>query len=244
MRIVVGVVLVSALVLVGCGSDAAGPGGGGSVEAFCTLMEESESSGEELDPTTAEGKEKLQEVLDAAPSEIKGDVEVLFGMIDDFEGVDEDDPEAFEQAFSLMFNPEFISAAENLDTFAVEECGLPPSGDFGDGGTLDDEGFGDDPFGDGGFDDSDDGLDSSAIREYIETNGPTDLGEALTSVGAFGSSSVSLGGPFDIDQAIEACELAGEYAAGQGIDASVEVSDDAGTVVATGPDDTGSCKAA
>lgn len=248
MRALAGLIVVVSLLLAACGSDASAPGGdSGDVEAFCALMEESEESGDDLDPTTPEGQAQLAEILDTAPSGIKGDLEVLFEMVEQFEGVDENDPEAFEEAFALMFNPEFLAAAENLDTFAVEECGLPPSGDFGQDESYGDDLFGDDPFGDDtdGGDDSEESLETGAIRDFLETtHSETDWADSIVTIGVLNDSIISLGGPFDTGQAVAACEAAGGYAAGQGVSATVEVYDNDGALLAAGPDDAGICEAA
>lgn len=114
--------LFAPLVAVSCSDD----GGGGDVEAFCDQIVVLESM---EDPTDEEAQQALQDLVDDAPSEIKGDLEVVVGVFDDLQGLDEDDPEAMGEVFALMENEEFIEASENLEAFGVDECGLEPTED-------------------------------------------------------------------------------------------------------------------
>lgn len=128
MRILLLVLAVPALLFsAGCSDD----GGGGDVEAFCELLRESEDD-DNTDPTTDEGREAFAELVAVAPDEVKDDLATMMGFIEDLEDMDEDDPDSFAAAMGLMFNPEFLAAGENLETFGVEECGLEPSDDSGD----------------------------------------------------------------------------------------------------------------
>lgn len=97
------------LVLAGCGDD--DDGGEGSIEAYCRLSAESETS---TDFPTAE---QFAEFRAAAPSEIRDDVDTL---IDAFQDIDaSEDPSAL---FQLFEDPEVAEAIENLEEFDAEHC--------------------------------------------------------------------------------------------------------------------------
>lgn len=125
-RILLTLAAPTLLLLVGCSDD----DGGGDIEAFCDLLRASED--EELDPTTDEGREAFEALIDAAPSELDDDLRVFGNLMEELEGLDEDDPEAMEAVFGVMFDPEVIAAGENLEQFGVEECGFEPDDDEGD----------------------------------------------------------------------------------------------------------------
>jgi hypothetical protein len=111
------VLLVLALLvpLAACTSDS-----GGSPEAFCDLF----ISLEGVDTPT---DEQLDALVSDAPSDIKGDVETLVGTLDEFAGIEEEDPDDFAAAFELLEDPDFVEAAENVEAYAVDECGIEPS---------------------------------------------------------------------------------------------------------------------
>ncbi len=78
----------------------------------------------------------LERIRELAPSEIRSDLDVVvdkFGEFEEFEANSSgDEAEEFGAALALAFDPEFIAAAENVEAFGVEECGLEPSSDEGD----------------------------------------------------------------------------------------------------------------
>ena len=39
-------------------------------------------------------------------------------------GLDEDDPDAFEEMFALMLDPSFMSAMDDLDEYFTDTCGF------------------------------------------------------------------------------------------------------------------------
>lgn len=96
------------LMLVGaaCGSD---DGGGGDVAAFCSLSAEFEEQSE------FPSAEQLDEVVDAAPGEIRDDVETL---ADAFRSI-EDDPEVAAEVFE---DEEVLEAGERVEQFEEENC--------------------------------------------------------------------------------------------------------------------------
>jgi hypothetical protein len=72
-------------------------------------------------------EEDLASLSENPPTEIREDVVVLVGVLEQLVGLDEDDPAAFETAIELMFDPAVIEAGENLEAFGVSYCGLVAS---------------------------------------------------------------------------------------------------------------------
>jgi hypothetical protein len=72
-------------------------------------------------------EEDLASLSENPPAEIREDVVVLVGVLEQLVGLDEDDPAAFETAIELMFDPAVIEAGENLEAFGVSYCGLVAS---------------------------------------------------------------------------------------------------------------------
>lgn len=114
----------TALVLIGVACDSGG-GGGGDLAAFCGLAAEfDEQDGE---PSA----DQLGDIVDAAPGEIRDDVEALANALQQFE----DDPEA---AAELFGDEELVEAGERVEQFQDENCddgddeGGEDGGDEGD----------------------------------------------------------------------------------------------------------------
>lgn len=120
--------LATGVLLAGCSDD-----GGGSKEAFCELL----ASDADLDIDTPEGQAAFEEALDAAPSEVSDDMDVLADAFEELEGVDENDPEALEAAFAVMGSPEVMEAMTNIETYGVDECGMDPGFMTGGAGATD-----------------------------------------------------------------------------------------------------------
>lgn len=122
-----------ALVLIGAACDSGG-GGGGDLAAFCRLAAEfDEQDGE---PST----DQLGDIVDAAPEEIRDEVESLANALQQVE----DDPES---AAELFADEELLEAGERVEQFQDENC------DDGDDEGGEDEG---EAGTDSGEDDSDD----------------------------------------------------------------------------------------
>ncbi len=114
------VVAAAGVLLAGTGLVACG--GGDSAEDFCAVGDELNS----LDPTSGElDADELQQALDdavdAAPDEIKDDVELLRST---FEDVDFSDPEALSDPDMLekLSDPKLADATEHLQTYTDENC--------------------------------------------------------------------------------------------------------------------------
>jgi hypothetical protein len=50
----------------------------------------------------------------------------MLDMMERFEQVDEDDPEAFAELMEMMYDSEFLASGEALELYVIEECGFPP----------------------------------------------------------------------------------------------------------------------
>ena len=108
-------VLLAGTGLVACG-------GGDSAEEFCAVGDELNS----LDPTAGdvdadELRQALDDAVDAAPDEIKDDVEVLRSALED---VDFSDPEALSDpdVIEKLSDPKLADATERLQTYTDENC--------------------------------------------------------------------------------------------------------------------------
>lgn len=105
----VGGLAAMALALTACGDD--GESAEGDVEEYCRL------SAESLQRDTAPTPEDFEEALDAAPGEIRDDLEVIFEAFTNVE--DPEDVEAFIEAFET---PEVEEAIANVEEFEAENC--------------------------------------------------------------------------------------------------------------------------
>ena len=101
-----GAFALAALVATGCGDDE--ESSAGDIEEYCRLAGETTAN-----PTP----EDFDRALDAAPGEIRDDLEVVF---DAFRSVE--DPEDVEALLAAFEDPEVVEASENLEEFAAENC--------------------------------------------------------------------------------------------------------------------------
>lgn len=124
------------VVTTACGGDddsSAGSGGGGggsplSDDAFCARIEaiqdeaDAVSDVEEADAMFFDG---LRELQASAPNpEVRDAIGTFVDFLDEIEGLDEDDPEAFERMFELAQSPDFLEASEVLEDYSVNTCGF------------------------------------------------------------------------------------------------------------------------
>jgi hypothetical protein len=150
------------LVMTACGDDDSSSGGGGgatlSDEEFCEQLEALEESEAELDGPEAFAL--MGQLARRAPNaELREALSLFAGLAEQLEGLDEDDPEAIGIMFGIIFDPEFIAAAETLETYLSEVCGF----DTGDSGEFGGD-FGSGVDGDGSAWDD---LDSGELREAL-----------------------------------------------------------------------------
>ena len=228
--------LAALVVLAGaCGSDDSQ-----STEAFCAQLEE-QGANEDLDLGNPEDLAAFDELTDEAPEEVRGALEQFRDVAEDLENLDEDDPDAFGDAFGAVFallgDPEFLGAVQDMAIFMADECGLDVEGideiralDPEDPGSLF-EGFtgAESETGAGGPDDTIGGSEaddepsaSSQLGDYIDTNHADAVwAEAVvgTAIGSFGDSAditVSLDTErvdLSEDDAVDACEAVADWAA-------------------------------
>lgn len=112
-----------ALVLIGAACDSGG-GGGGDLAAFCGLAAELDEQDEE--PSA----DQLGEIVDAAPGEIRDEIETLANALQQIE----DDPES---AAELFGDEELLEAGERVEQFQDENCDEGDDEDGGDEGDAD-----------------------------------------------------------------------------------------------------------
>ena len=116
---------VGALLFVSCGDDS---GGGGSTEAFCDRVAEVDASGDTISLDDPAGLAEFEALVADAPDQIRPQLEMIGSLVGDLDQLDENDPEAFAQAFGLLFDPEFIGAIKDFGVFARDECGIEIEG--------------------------------------------------------------------------------------------------------------------
>lgn len=170
------------LALAACDSGGDGGGvsaGGGSTDTFCALADDVQGLdelGEGIDPTDFDAltnqldefNDVLDDAVEAAPDEIRDDVELIATTVSDlFEAMRgplqelsenpeaaAQNPEIFQQLQEAQPTPEeeqqLEEASQRIEQFVEEECGIDPdSGGDSDGGDSDG--------GDSGTDESDGG---------------------------------------------------------------------------------------
>lgn len=139
--------VAAALGMTACGGDdgggAGGAGGGGAGgggsrltdEAFCARLVELEEQTSQLDPDEADAAffGQLSALVAAAPNDQLRSALSTFGDIaQKLEGIDENDPEAFGEAFAIFFDPKVIAASETLETYLTDTCGIDTGSGIGD----------------------------------------------------------------------------------------------------------------
>lgn len=116
-----GVVLAGS-VLVACGGDDSGGGGGGSAESFCSVSDEIQASDFDASSFDADQlQQSLDDAVDAAPDEIRSDVETVR---DAFAGIDFSDPKTFTdpEVLQQLESPELAEASNNIEQYSKQNC--------------------------------------------------------------------------------------------------------------------------
>lgn len=168
-RRITGLLLSGALLIAACGGD---DDGALSDDEFCERMEQLAEEFEEDadDDLDAEALNDLADLAASAPNdEIRGALDTFGEFAERLEGVDEDDPEAFGEAMSIVFDPEFTAAFETLEEYMVGTCGFDESefsGGFDD--DIVEEGSGGDGTGDDGTGDDTTGGGEEPDIDYDE----------------------------------------------------------------------------
>ena len=113
------------LTLVACGGDDGGGGGGGSTDAFCQQLPALADS--DVDTTEAKDLAALQQVADAAPSEISDEMDLLVEAFERLRTFNSETASEEELADFLEFTEGLDGASTTVEEFAGENCpDLPP----------------------------------------------------------------------------------------------------------------------
>lgn len=122
---------VTPIVAVSCGSSSNRL----SDEEFCAkLIEIDASNAFNLDDNDPEMlKEMLIVFADLAKTaptdELKKAFETMGPLLEKMSQIDENDPDAFGEVMSMMFDPEVAAAGETFDAYSTDVCKIPPTTD-------------------------------------------------------------------------------------------------------------------
>ncbi|GDX26789.1 hypothetical protein LBMAG12_11630 [Actinomycetes bacterium] len=128
--------LALSIVSISCGGGDDAIGGNSSTrlsdEAFCAkimvLNEQTSSDSPNPSPNPKEMLEMLtviQDMTKVAPTaELQEALEAYTPLLEEMSKLDQDDPEAFATAISTLFTPEVMKAAEVLDAYTTDVCGI------------------------------------------------------------------------------------------------------------------------
>lgn len=125
---------VMAVTLLFAGAACGSSDDSSSPEAFCDKLEQLDASNEiEFDSLSdEEAAQQLKAIFDdlrsTAPPAIKSSVDRMADAVDAFAQIDVSDPEALNEAALEVDGAELDTAFEELDAYALEECGV----DLGD----------------------------------------------------------------------------------------------------------------
>jgi len=119
--------------------------GGSDTEAYCSSLEDAQDSfSGDVDPANfGDLTDQVEEIVDEAPDDVKGDWEKLQGALDDFESALDDaglsvddlsDPEALAdvdpedaakiQEVANSMGTDFEDASNNIEKHAKDECDI------------------------------------------------------------------------------------------------------------------------
>ncbi len=112
---------VAAAVLAGTGLTGCG---GDSSEDFCALADDVQSSDLGADANMDDVREALDEAVDAAPDDIKGDVETIRDALDDFDPENMDLENMDEDAMAEMeeTSKRVEEAGANIEAYVNDNC--------------------------------------------------------------------------------------------------------------------------
>jgi len=119
------------LVAVACGSSSSRL----SDEEFCAKLSDFQSASDVN--SDASSPEALKAVLpliadlakNAPNDELKKALETMGPIIEKMSSLDENDPDAFGEMMSLMFDPAVASAGKVIETYSTDVCKFPPTTD-------------------------------------------------------------------------------------------------------------------
>lgn len=119
------------LVAVACGSSSSRL----SDEEFCAKLSDFQTaSGVNSDASSPEALKAILPLIadlakNAPNDELKKALETMGPIIEKMSSLDENDPDAFGEMMSLMFDPEIASAGKVIETYSTGVCKFPPTTD-------------------------------------------------------------------------------------------------------------------
>lgn len=220
---ILAVALASALWVSGCGggetttvseqSDdrpTTSVSGGGDASEYCAAVEQLEVADGGLDLSEdADGAlAGIEQMAELAPPELAEQFETFLDGVGSLAQLDEDDPSALTAILELMTDPEFEAAADAIEEYTGEECGIDLGASTGADSSMDEL---DDETASGGAGSGsmDEGLieldDVAQVRE--ENSSSTWADKLTTTVINFGREVdvSSDAGALSVDEALEAC---------------------------------------
>lgn len=177
----------------------AGDGGGGESAAYCEAVEQlqADSGGLDLSQDAEGALAGIERMAEAAPPELSEQFDTFLTGIRSLAQLDEDDPNALTAILELMADPGFEAAADEIEQYTGEQCGIDLGATSGDSG---DDAMGDD-LGEGGIELED-------VDAVKDENASSSWADKLnTTVINFGTD-VSVSSDADAlsaDEALEAC---------------------------------------
>jgi hypothetical protein len=220
--LVAAVLVLAAGLLAGCGDSEIAlpapkesnerPDGSGSGDSdsgsdpdseYCQAVADLEATDPEELADPALAVEALAALGDVAPDELKEPFDVLAGVVEEMGALDPDDPDYIEQSLEIIMTPGVQDAADAIDEYTAEACGIDLEGDD----TSTDDTAVDDPTGsDSGSASGDIDLeDVDAVKEASTST----WADKLTSTSILNDTDVTLSAessdPVTADEALEAC---------------------------------------
>jgi hypothetical protein len=179
--------------------------GGGDASEYCAAVEQLEVADGGLDLSEdADGAlAGIEQMAELAPPELTEQFETFLDGVRSLAQLDEDDPSALTAILELMTDPEFEAAADAIEQYTGEECGIDLGASTGADSSMDDL---DDESASGGMDEGLIELDDVAqVKE--ENSSSTWADKLTTTVINFGREVdvSSDAGALSVDEALEAC---------------------------------------
>lgn len=121
-------VVVALLAVAACGDDGGGGGEQAQVDEFCDQVRSLDDGGQTIDLDDPGGLTELEEFVEDAPSGVRDDLDYFVEQAKQLDELDEDDPEALNEAFGLFLDPQFIESIQGFGVFVRDECGIDVPG--------------------------------------------------------------------------------------------------------------------
>lgn len=178
---------------------------GGDASEYCAAVEQLEVADGGLDLSQdADGAlAGIEQMAELAPPELTEQFDTFLDGVRSLAQLDEDDPSALTAILELMTDPEFEAAADAIEEYTGEECGIDLGASTGADSSMDDL---DDETASGGMDEGLIELDDVAqVKE--ENSSSTWADKLTTTVINFGREVdvSSDAGALSVDEALEAC---------------------------------------